>query len=611
MCGIIGYVGEKDCVSILLNGLKRLEYRGYDSSGIAVLNKEDNRNEISMVKRVGNLKKLEKALSKKEMKGSLGIGHTRWATHGKPHRLNAHPHLDCKNEILLVHNGIIENWEPLKNELISRGHKFISETDTEVLVHLVEDYYNGDLVKAVRKALNKVEGSYAIVVMSKKSPNQLVGARQDSPLVVGLGNGENYLASDIPAVLEHTNKFLIIEQGEIANITKDKVEIYDRNEKLVNKSPFETNWDISSAEKEGYEDFMLKEIMEQSIAVRETYRSHVYKYKISLDESNLPIDIIKNIKKIFIVACGTSLHAGYVAKGVIERFARIPVDVEIASEFRYKDPIIPNPSLVIAISQSGETIDTIAAIREAKRKNAWILTISNVMESSAVRESDGAVYTFAGPEIGVAASKTHTAQIMICYLLSLYLAKVRGEITSAETAYYLNILKEVPSKIKSVLDNHSKIKELANIYYKFPDFIFIGRKYGFPAVMEGALKLKEISYIHAEAYPAGEMKHGPIALVGENCPVVAIADDSSVYNKILGNISEVKARNAPVVALTTIGNEKIKNLVDHVIEVPKIPEEFSAIINVVPLQLFAYEIAKKLGCNVDQPRNLAKTVTVE
>jgi glucosamine--fructose-6-phosphate aminotransferase (isomerizing) len=611
MCGIIGYVGEKDCVSILLNGLKRLEYRGYDSSGIAILNKEDNKNEISMIKRVGNLEKLERALSDKEIKGSLGIGHTRWATHGKPHRLNAHPHLDCKNEILLVHNGIIENWEPLKNKLISRGHKFISETDTEVLVHLVEDYYAGDLVKAVRKALNKVEGSYAIVVMSKKSPNQLVGARYDSPLVVGLGNDENYLASDIPAILEYTNKFLIIDQGEIANITKDKVEIYDKNEKLVNKSPFETNWDISLAEKEGYEDFMLKEIMEQSIAVRETFRSHVYKYKISLDCTDLPIDVIKNIKKIFIVACGTSLHAGYVAKGVIERFARIPVDVEIASEFRYKDPLIPNSSLVIAISQSGETIDTIAAIREAKRKNAWVLTISNVMESSAVRESDGAMYTFAGPEIGVAASKTHTAQIMICYLLSLYLAKVRGEITYDETAYYLDILKEVPSKIKSILDNHNKMKELADIYYKFPNFIFIGRKYGFPAVMEGALKLKEISYIHAEAYPAGEMKHGPIALVGEDCPVVAIADDSSVYNKILGNISEVKARNAPVIALTTIGNERIKNLVDHVIEVPKIPEEFSAIINVVPLQLFAYEIAKKLGCNVDQPRNLAKTVTVE
>ncbi len=611
MCGIIGYVGEKDCASILLNGLKRLEYRGYDSSGIAVLNSVNDKNEISMIRRVGNLKKLEKALLEVNIKGNLGIGHTRWATHGKPHRLNAHPHSDCNNEILLVHNGIVENYEPLKKELISKGHKFISETDTEVLVHLVEDFYQGDLVKAVKKALKKVEGSYAIVVMSNKSPNQLVGARYDSPLVVGLGNKENFLASDMPAVLEHTNKFIIIDQGEIANVTKDKVEIYDKNGKIIDKVPFETDWNISLAEKEGYEDFMLKEIMEQPVAVRETYRSHVYKHEISLDESSLPLDIIKKAKKIFVVACGTSLFAGFVAKGVIERFARIPVDVVTASEFRYIDPIVPDPSIVIAISQSGETLDTIAGIREAKRKNAWVLTISNVMESSAVRESDGAMYTFAGPEIGVAASKTHTSQIMISYLLALYLAKIKGTITSEEITFYLDELKGIHDKIKSVLDNRDKIKALADIYYKFPNFIFIGRKYGLPAVMEGALKLKEISYIHAEAYPGGEMKHGPIALVGEDCPVVAIANESSVYSKIINNISEVKARNALVFALATIGDKEISNLVDHVLEVPKIPEEFSAIINVVPLQLFAYEIAKKLGRNVDQPRNLAKTVTVE
>jgi len=611
MCGIIGYVGEKECAPILLNGLKRLEYRGYDSSGIAVLKSIKGENKISMIRRVGNLKKLEKALMEVNIKGSLGIGHTRWATHGKPHRLNAHPHSDCKKEILLIHNGIIENYEPLKKELILKGHKFISETDTEVLVHLVEDFYQGDLVEAVKEALKKVEGSYAIVVMSSKSPYQLVGARYDSPLVVGLGNGENFLASDIPAVLEHTNKFIIIDQGEIANVTKDEVEIYDRNGKIINKIPFETDWNISLAEKEGYEDFMLKEIMEQPIAIRETYRSHVYKYKISLDESNLPIDTIKKAKRIFVVACGTSLHAGFVAKGVIEKFAKIPVDVEIASEFRYRDPIIPNPSIVIAISQSGETIDTIAAIREAKKKNAWILTISNVMESSAVRESDGAIYTFAGPEIGVAASKTHTSQIMVCYLLALYLAKIRGTINTDDLSFYLDSLKKVPNKIKSILDNRNYIKTLANRYYKYPNFIFIGRKFGFPAVMEGALKLKEISYLHAEAYAAGEMKHGPIALVGENCPVVAVANDSSVYNKIIGNISEVKARNASVLVLATVGNNEINNLADYVIEIPDIPEEFSAIINVVPLQLFAYEIAKKLGCNVDQPRNLAKTVTVE
>ena len=601
MCGIIGYVGEKDCSSILLNGLKRLEYRGYDSSGIAVLNKEGNRNEISMIRRVGNLKKLEKALSEVKMKGSLGIGHTRWATHGKPHRLNAHPHSDCKNEILLVHNGIIENYEPLRKELILKGHKFVSETDTEVLVHLVEELYKDDLVEAVKEALKKVEGSYAIVVMSIKAPNQLVGARYDSPLVAGLGNGENFLASDIPAILEHTNRFLIVDQGEIVNVTKDKVEIYDRDGNKINKKPYKTNWDISLAEKEGYEDFMLKEIMEQPVAVRETYRAHVYKHKISLDESSLPLKIIKKAKKIFVIACGTSLFAGFVAKGVIEKFAKITVDVVTASEFRYMNPIIPDPSIIIAISQSGETLDTIAGIREAKKKKAWVLAVSNVMESSAVRESDGAMYTFAGPEIGVAASKTHTSQIMVSYLLALYLAKIRGTITEDEIAFHLDTLKGVPDKIK----------EFANIYCKYPNFIYIGRKFGLPAVMEGALKLKEISYIHAEAYPAGEMKHGPIALVGEKCPVVAIVNKSSIYSKIISNINEVKARSASVLALATIGDSKIKNLADHIIEVPEIPEEFSAIINVVPLQLFAYEVAKKLGCNVDQPRNLAKTVTVE
>ncbi len=611
MCGIIGYVGEKDCASILLNGLKRLEYRGYDSSGIAVLNSVNDKNEISMIRRVGNLKKLEKALSEVEMKGSLGIGHTRWATHGKPHRLNAHPHSDCKNEILLVHNGIIENYEPLRKELVLKGHKFVSETDTEVLVHLVEELYKDDLVEAVKETLKRVEGSYAIVVMSIKCPNQLVGARYDSPLVVGLGDDENFLVSDMPAVLEHTNKFLIIDQGEIVNVTKGKVEIYDRNGNKINKKPYKTNWDISLAEKEGYEDFMLKEIMEQPVAVRETYRAHVYKHKISLDESSLPLEIIKKAKKIFVIACGTSLFAGFVAKGVIEKFAKITVDVVTASEFRYMNPIIPDPSIIIAISQSGETLDTIAGIREAKKKKAWVLVVSNVMESSAVRESDGAMYTFAGPEIGVAASKTHTSQIMVSYLLALYLAKIRGTITEDEIAFHLETLKGVPDKIKSVLDNHDKIKELADIYHKFPNFIFIGRKFGLPAVMEGALKLKEISYIHAEAYPAGEMKHGPIALVGENCPVVAIVNKSSIYSKIISNINEVKARGASVLALATIGDSKIKNLADHVIEVPEIPEEFSAIINVVPLQLFAYEVAKKLGCNVDQPRNLAKTVTVE
>ncbi len=608
MCGIVGYIGEKESSQVLLEGLKKLEYRGYDSAGIAVFNGSN----VNLIKREGHLEELEKAVSEKNPRGNLGIGHTRWATHGRPCERNAHPHLDCTGKIALVHNGIIENYLELRESLELRGHTFRSETDTEVIIHLIEENYDGDLVKAVRGAVKELEGSFAIAVICSDNPDLIVAARVDSPLVLGLGEEEYFVASDIPAILNRTRKILLMENNEIARVTRNGVEITTFDDKLVSRDIFEVKWSAEAAEKGGYEDFMLKEIFEQSLAIRETLRGRITPDSgIIPDEISLTEEEVKNLDKVFIVACGTSFHAGLVAKYAIEKWARLPVETEISSEFRYRDPVINSKTLVIAITQSGETADTLAGLRQAKKDGAKVITISNVVGSSATREADGVFYTHAGPEIGVAATKTLTAQMVALYILALYLAQVRDKLSKKEIEEKLEELQKLPDFVSKVLAETTSIKESAERFVNYTNFMFLGRSVGYPVALEGALKLKEISYIHAEGYPAGEMKHGPIALINNGLPVVAVATKGHVHEKIISNIEEVKARGATVIAVANEGDKEIAKHADYVFYVPGTSEIFSAVLAVIPLQLFAYYVAKLRGCDVDQPRNLAKSVTVE
>lgn len=609
MCGIIGYVGKEDATPILIKGLARLEYRGYDSAGIAIL----DGHRIRCLKTPGKIKKLYDALKATTLKGTLGVSHTRWATHGVPNYINAHPHFDCHKTIALVHNGIIENCDELRMKLKEEGHKFQSETDTEVLPHLIEKYYKGNLEVAVRRALKDARGSYAIAVIHKDEPNKLVGARCGSPLIVGIGKEENFLASDCPAILDRTRKVIFVEDYDVVSLTKDSVKISDLNGKNIKRKPAHIDWDISQAEKVGFAHFMLKEIYEQPQVIHKilSTRTDVKKGQILLGGIGLsPAELLK-FGSITISACGTAYHAGLIGEYLIEKFARLPVEVDVSSEFRYRDPILNRKTLFIAVSQSGETADTLAALREAKRKGAKVISICNVVGSSIARESDGVIYTHAGPEIGVASTKAYTAQIAIFILLALYLGRIKGFLGQSQIKNILNEFEMVPEYMDDIFDEAESIKDCARRYFKLPCFIYLGRGVNFPNALEGALKLKEISYIHAEGYGAGEMKHGPIALIEENMAVVAIAPHAPTYEKMISNIQEIRSRGGKIIAIASEGDSSIKRYVNTALYAPKIDECLSPLLTVLPLQLLAYHIAVLRGRDVDQPRNLAKSVTVE
>lgn len=609
MCGITGYVGKDEAAPILIKGLARLEYRGYDSAGIAVL--EGRR--IRALKMPGKIRELYEGLKKTKLNGTVGIAHTRWATHGIPNYINAHPHYDCRKAMALVHNGIIENCEELKTQLKKEGHKFLSDTDTEVLPHLIEKYYKGVLEDAVRRALKDAKGSYAIAVIHKDEPGKLVGARCGSPLVVGIGDGENFLASDCPAIMDRTRKVIFVDDQEVITLTGKTVVITDLNGRKINKKTTAIDWDISQAEKGGYAHFMLKEIYEQPRVVHKILsgRADVANGRIELDGIKITPAALRGIDNIVISACGTAYHAGLVGEYLIEKFARVPVEVDVSSELRYRNPVYSKKSLFIAVSQSGETADTLAALREAKKNGVKTVSICNVVGSTIARESDGVIYTHAGPEIGVASTKAYTAQITMFILLALYLGKIRGCLTRRRLKEILTGFEMIPEYMDEILDEAETIKACAKKYYRLPCFMYIGRGVSYPNAFEGALKLKEISYIHAEGYGAGEMKHGPIALIDRNMAVVAIAPQSFTYDKMVSNIQEIRARKGAIIAIATEGDLSIKRHVSSVLYIPKTEEMLSPLLTVVPLQLLAYYIAVLKGRDVDQPRNLAKSVTVE
>lgn len=609
MCGIVGYVGDRQAAEFLLDGLSKLEYRGYDSAGIAVY---DN-GSVRVEKSVGRLSALRDKIKGNVPVGNIGIGHTRWATHGRPSDVNAHPHVDCHNDFAIVHNGIIENYLSLKEELIEKGHVFKSETDTEVVVHLLEEVYNGDFVVAVREVLRRIEGSYALVFMSRKHPDMLICTKQDNPLIIGLGEGENYIASDIPAIISRTRRTYIMGDGELAVVRKDGIEITDRKGDPVSKKVFEVTWNAEAAEKGGYEHFMLKEIHEQPKAVRDTMSQRITsdKKSISFEELSWTPEYLNSFNKIYIVACGTAYHAGLVGKYYIEKMARVMVEVDVASEFRYRDPIVDDKTLLIVVSQSGETSDTLAALKESKRRGAKTLAITNVVGSSIAREADQVVYTWAGPEIAVASTKAYTTQLVLFFMLALYMTEIKGMIAPKRTAELVEHLQEIPSQISEILSDVDPIKTFAKQYGFNEDVFYIGRGLDYSVSLEGALKLKEISYIHAEAYAAGELKHGTLALIVEGVPVIALATQRNVYEKTLSNIKEVKARDAVVIGIAAEGDTELKKYVDHVMHVPASDEFIMPILSVIPLQLLAYYAAITRGCDVDKPRNLAKSVTVE
>jgi glucosamine--fructose-6-phosphate aminotransferase (isomerizing) len=608
MCGIVGYVGSDEALPIILEGLRRLEYRGYDSAGIAVVD-----GSLTVRKREGKLGELERALvDEPALPGTVGMGHTRWATHGVPSDRNAHPHTDCTGKVAVIHNGIIENFSEIKRRLEKAGHQFSSDTDTEVVAHMLEEEFSGDLGDAVRSVVRRLEGAYAIVVLHADDPDVVVGAKVSSPLIVGLGDGENLLASDIPAVLSRTRSVIPVEEGQVVELRSGSVRITDFEGTELVPTPLEIDWDVARAQKSGYDDFMLKEIHEQPAAVRDTLVGRIDSSgRLSLDELHVSEDLLRDVDKVFVVACGTAFHAGLVAKYAIEHWTRLPVEIEIASEFRYRDPVLDANTLTLGVSQSGETIDTLEAVRHAGHQQSHVLAITNTVGSSIAREADGVFYTHAGPEIGVASTKTFATQMVALDLLALYLAQVRGTKFPHEIAEIVAELRTLPDKVERALALDAQVRELAARYANAQDFLFIGRHTGYPAALEGALKLKEISYIHAEGYPAGELKHGPIALIVDGVPVVAVATECHVYPKVLSNIQEVKARGASVIAVATEGDEGIAGLADHVLYVPRTPELLSPVVVSVPLQLLAYHIAKIRGCDVDQPRNLAKSVTVE
>jgi glucosamine--fructose-6-phosphate aminotransferase (isomerizing) len=612
MCGIIGYIGERQAQPILLKGLTRLEYRGYDSCGM--VNYLGQKKTLSVRKLPGKVKDLEKLLKNRPLFGSCGLGHCRWATHGAPNQVNAHPHFDCAGEIALVHNGIIENYESLKANLIKEGHQFRSQTDTEVIVHLIEKFYKDiPLEEAVRRALRLLKGSFAVGVIAKKEPDKLVGARLGSPLIIGLGKNENFLASDIPAVLDYTKDVVFLEENEMVVLTKDKFKISDLDGEEISKKPTRISWDITQAQKQGYRHFMLKEINEQPKIMESLLSMRIQKDtgKIVFEEQRIPEEKLQNIKNISIVACGTAYHAGLVGKYILESICAISTSVDVSSEFRYRDLLIDKDTLVIAISQSGETADTLAGVREARKKAALVLSICNVLGSTLTRESDGVIYTHAGPEIGVASTKAYTAQLLSLYLLAFYLGRIRNNLAESRINKYLEELRKVPKLQDIILKQQKEIARLSRRHSHFGSFLFLGRNINYPSALEGALKLKEISYIPAEGYAAGEMKHGPIALIDEYRAVVCIAPESKIYEKMVSNIQEIRSRRGKIIALASEGDSTIKELTGEVIYIPKIDEFFSPLIVALPLQLLAYHIAVKRGCDVDQPRNLAKSVTVE
>jgi glutamine---fructose-6-phosphate transaminase (isomerizing) len=614
MCGIIGYIGPKDVVPVLIDGLRRLEYRGYDSAGVAVV--RDGR--VDLRRSAGKLSNLETVIGSAPLTGDYGVGHTRWATHGRPTEENAHPHRDCTGKIVVVHNGIIENYLDLKQELQQQGHKFVTETDTEIVAHLVEREMKDDgLENAVRRALMLMRGLFAIVLISADDKDKIVAVRNGPPIVVGLGDGEFFVASDIPAILSHTRDVVFLGDEEMAIITKTGVQFTDFFGRPVSKATQRVLWDPIMAEKAGYKHFMLKEIFEQPTAARETILGRVSldSGKVFLEEMKIPDATLAAVDRVTLLACGTSWHAALVGKFMIEQLARLPVEVDYGSEYRYRSPIVSNNMLAVVITQSGETADTLAALREAKKDGASSIAICNVVGSMATRETDGTIYTHAGPEIGVASTKAFTSQLVALYLLALRLGQIRGTLSLDDSKHHIAALLQLPHLLEQALKLASDVEKVAAKFHNRTDFLYLGRGINYPIALEGALKLKEISYIHAEGYPAGEMKHGPIALIDEHMPVVTIAPHDAVFEKMIGNMQEVKARGGSVIALTTRGDDKLRSILDSsrdlVLEVPRAPELLMPIVMVVPLQLLAYDIAVRRGCDVDQPRNLAKSVTVE
>ncbi len=608
MCGIVGYFGNKKAAEVLVEGLSKLEYRGYDSAGVAVI--EDGNVDVKKCK--GRLANLEDKLSKHILNGTIGIGHTRWATHGEPSDVNSHPHTNGEGTIAVVHNGIIENYLVLREWLTSEGYKFQSETDTEVIPHLVDYYYEGDLLDAVMKAVKRMEGSYAVGVICKNEPDKLIAVRKDSPLIVGVGEGESFIASDIPAVLNYTREVYLLEDNEFVLIDEKGVTILDENKQKIDKEIYHVTWDADAAEKGGYEHFMLKEIHEQPKAIKDTLTSRVVKgQKISLDSITLTKEQIANIDKIYIVACGTAYHAGLVGKTAIEKLAKIPVEVEVASEFRYREPLINERTLMIVISQSGETADTLAALRLAKAENARVIAVTNVVGSSVSREADDVLYTWAGPEIAVASTKAYVTQLIAMYIIALYLAENKGSVRESEIEKIKCGLLNLSEKAAEVLNHKDLIKDFAKKICMDKDMYFLGRGLDYAVAMEGSLKLKEISYIHSEAYAGGELKHGPIALIEEGTKVIALATEEQLFDKMLSNIKEVKTRGANVIGIAMEGHDIIEKTVDSAIYIPRVKALLAPVLSVIPLQLLSYYVSIEKGCDVDKPRNLAKSVTVE
>lgn len=612
MCGIVGYIGPREAYPILIKGLKRLEYRGYDSAGIALAD-----GDLKVYKESGRVKDLEASIKGKDITGNIGIGHTRWATHGEPNKVNAHPHYSQNKTLAMIHNGIIENYASLREEMLTRGHQFLSDTDTEVLIHLIEDVQQRedcDLVEAVRVALNQVVGAYAIAILSKGNPDVLIAARKGSPLVVGIGEGEHFIASDATPLIEYTKQVVYLNDEEIAIIPRDGnmriITIADQEQ-----TPYiqELEMNLTAIEKGGYDHFMMKEIYEQPLSIRDSMRGRlcVEQEKISLGGVAEYEGKMAAAKRIIMVACGTSWHAALVGEYLFEDIARIPVEVEYGSEFRYRNPIITEDDIVIAISQSGETADTLAAIRMAKEKGATIIGICNVVGSSIARETHAGSYTHAGPEIGVASTKAFTAQVSVLTLMALRLAQMRGTIERSRFHHILHELEKIPSKVEKTLEINEKVKEISKMFVNARNFLYLGRGYNFPVALEGALKLKEISYIHAEGYPAAEMKHGPIALIDKDMPVVVVATNKGTYEKVVSNIEEIKARKGVIIAIVTEGDTEVKRLADYIIEIPETEEMLVPLLAAIPMQLLAYHIAVARNCEVDMPRNLAKSVTVE
>lgn len=608
MCGIVGYIGKNQAAPILLDGLSKLEYRGYDSAGIAVF----NNNEIEVAKAKGRLAVLsEKTNSGNKVKGTMGIGHTRWATHGEPSDINSHPHLSMSGRFAVVHNGIIENYISLKKKLIDKGFEFISETDTEVIAHLFEYYYTGDILDTMVKVINRVEGSYALGVLCSDYPDSFIAVRKSSPLIVGIGEGENFIASDVTAILKHTRNIYRLEDNEIVVLKRNSVTVYNKDKEEIKKEMFTVDWDVSAAEKGGYEHFMMKEIEEQPKAIRDTINPRIKDGKIVLDDISLTTEDIKNINKIYIVACGSAYHVGVVGKYVIEKLCRIPVEVQVASEFRYCDPIINKNDLVIVISQSGETADTLAALKEAKNHGARILSIVNVVGSAIANASDDVIYTWAGPEIAVATTKAYSTQLTVIYLIAGYMAEKLGMFTSGEYSQFINGLQSIPDKVAEILKSKEEVQYLASKFFNCHSIFFIGRNLDYAVSLEGSLKLKEISYIHSEAYAAGELKHGTISLIEDGTLVIALATGQELFDKTVSNVKEVKARGAVVMGVTTDKHDKMEEVADYTVKIPDINEVLLPSLSVIPLQLFGYYVASLKGCDIDKPRNLAKSVTVE